>query len=571
MSLQGKRNVEASKGLPEGQISERDARRGIAKAAGILGGLTLASRIAGLARDVAVGAVFGASTAADAFFVAFRIPNLFRRIVAEGAASSAFVPVFSGELARGGPAAAAAAVRAVGLAAGVTLAVLVVLGMLFAEQVVTLFAPGFLADPAKRALTIELTRSTFPYLFFVGLAAWAMGALNSFRRFVAPSVGPVLFNLAIVGCVLLVAPRIAVPVHALVLGVLVGGFLQFAVQWPSLARVGVSARPPLRDAFTHPAVRRVRRLLLPTIVGGAIYQINILVATIFASLLPDRSVSYLWYADRVFEFPLGIVAVAIGTAALPTLSGQAAAGQREQMAYSVSYSLRLAWAVCVPAMVGMWMLAPDIVEVLFERGLFTAIDTDMTARALRTYSVGLLSVAAVRILVSVFYAFEEPRVPVMTGCIAFVVNVVADLALMGPTDAQAEWWGAAWVAHAGDAVRIADMRHAGLALGTGIAATVNAALLYWLASKRLTSLGSQQTVTAAGLHAAAAAVMGVFLAGWRWAGGALVAEPWQAWWAVVGGVPAAGLVYAAMALALGSEEINEVARGVRRRLRRSAG
>jgi putative peptidoglycan lipid II flippase len=533
----------------------------------VLGSLTLASRVAGLARDVVVGAAFGASASADAFFVAFRIPNLFRRIVAEGAASSAFVPVFSGERARTGPEGALAAIRAVGVASAVWLTAIVLVGMAYAEQVVLAFAPGFVADPEKQALTVELTRNTFPYLLFVGLAAWAMGALNAFRRFVAPSIGPVLFNLAIIACVLVVAPRMAEPVHALVAGVLLGGFLQFAVQWPSLHRIGLSRPRTVRD-LAHPAVRRVGWLLLPTIFGGAIYQINILVATIFASLLPDRSVSYLWYADRIFEFPLGIVAVAIGTAALPTLSSQAAQGRYDDMAASVGYSLRLACAVCVPAMIGLWMLSPQIVEVLFERGRFTSLDTAMTAKALRAYSIGLLSVAAVRVLVGVFYAFERPRIPVAAAGLAFAVNVVADLALMGPTDATAGWWGAAWVAAAGDFLRVADLRHAGLALGTGIAATVNAVILFVLAAGHLPALKSRTVVRSALVHFAAALVMALALKGWVLMGEAWVSPEARAWWAVGGGVPAAGAVYVAAALLLGSSEFSEILRGVVRRLQR---
>lgn len=527
--------------------------------------LTLASRVAGLARDVVVGGVFGASAAADAFFVAFRIPNLFRRVVAEGAASSAFVPVFTSELARGGPAAAAEAARVVGVAAAVCLTVLVAAGMMWSDWVIAVFAPGFTADPAKLELTVELTRLTFPYLLLVGLAAWAMGVLNTFRRFAVPALGPVMLNLAIIAAVLALAGRLEQPVHALVIGVLAGGFLQFAVQWPSLRAVGVSLGSA-RGALRHPAIRRVGRLLVPTVVGGAIYQINILVATIFASLLPGQSVSYLWYADRVFEFPLGVIAVAIGTAALPTLSGQAAVGRHDEMAYSVSYSLRLVWAVCLPATLGLWMLAPQIVEVLFERGRFTHADVEMTAWALRAYVFGLLSVAAVRVLVSVFYAFEEAKIPVRTACVAFVANVLTDLALMGPTDPNAGWWGAKWVATAGDYLRIADLRHAGLALGTGVAATVNALLLYVLARRRLPGIQGRALGKAFALHAGATAVMGGVLWAWSIGGQRWLAPDLRSWWDVCGGVPVAMAVYVLAALWLKSEEISDVVAGIRRRL-----
>ena len=568
MSLRRSKVVEASKTLPGGQTSGSGSHRGIAKAAGIMSALTLASRVAGLARDIVVGGVFGASPAADAFFVAFRIPNLFRRVVAEGAASSAFVPVFTSELARGGPPAAAEAARVVGVAAVVWLTVVVAVGMACSDWVIAVFAPGFTTDPAKRALTVELTQLTFPYLLLVGMAAWAMGVLNTFRRFAAASFGPVMLNLAIIAAVLGLSDRLEQPVHALVIGVLAGGFLQFAVQWPSLRAVGVSIGG-VRGVFRHPAVRRVGRLLVPTIVGGAIYQINILVATIFASLLPGQSVSYLWYADRVFEFPLGVVAVAIGAAALPTLSGQAAVGRHDEMAHSVAYSLRLVWAVCLPATLGLWMLAPQIVEVLFERGRFTHGDVEMTAWALRAYVFGLLSVAAVRVLVSVFYAFEEAKVPVRTACAAFVANVLTDLALMGPTDPNAGWWGAKWVATAGDWLRIADLRHAGLALGTGVAATVNALLLYLLARRRLPGLQGRALARAFLLHSAATAAMGAVLWGWSLAGGRWLTPAARAWWDVCGGVPVAMGAYVLAALWLESEEISDIVRGLRRRFFRA--
>ncbi len=552
MSLRRTTGGKATKAMSRGQPVTR-AHRGIAKAAGILSALTLVSRVAGLARDIAVGAVFGASTAADAFFVAFRIPNLFRRVVAEGAASSAFVPVFSAEQAREGPAAAAEAARVVGWAASFWLLAIVAVGMFYSDAVVTLFAPGFTTDPDKQALTVELTRLTFPYLLLVGLAAWAMGTLHTFGRFAAPALGPVMLNLAIIAAVLGVAPHLKQPVHALVIGVLVGGFLQFVVQVPSLRAVGLRATGP-SSVFSHPSIRRVGSLLLPTVLGGAVYQINILVATMFASLLPDRSVSYLWYADRIFEFPLGIVAVAIGTAALPTLSGQAAAGRYEEMSASVSYSLRLVWAVCLPAMLGLWVLAPEIVQALFERGEFNANDTAMTAWALRAYSFGLLSVAAVRVLVSVFYALEQPRVPVRIAVVALVVNVVSDLALMGPTNAAAPWWGASLIASAGEFLRIADLRHAGLALGTGIAATVNATLLFVLAFRRLPTLAQDQLGRSFAVHALASLVMGGAVVAW----GAMCREllgMTAAWWHVGSGIAVGGIVYFTTALAMGSDEI----------------
>ncbi len=543
--------MEPSKRLDSGQADVRGANDSgdIARAAGLLGGLTLVSRVAGLARDVVIGSLFGASPAADAFFVAFRIPNLFRRIVGEGAASTAFVPVFTSRLVEGGRGAALRAALAVGVAAAIILALIVSAGMLFADPIVSLFAPGFVTDPEKRALTVSLTAATFPYLALVGMAAWAMGTLHTFRRFTAPALGPILLNVAIIVSALLLHGRLNTPVFALVVGVLLGGALQFLVQVPALRAEGLASSTSWR--LRDPAVARVGALLAPTILGAGVYQINILVATILASLLPGSSVSYLWYAGRIFEFPLGIVAVAIGTAALPVLSAQASAGRLDDMANNVSYALRSVWVLCIPAAVGLWMLAPEIVSLLFERGAFRAEDVVMTAWALRAYVFGLLGVAAVRVLSAVFYAFEQPRVPVVAACVALAVNAFCDLALMGPTDAGARWWAASAVASMSEALRVADLRHAGLAWAASIAATVNALLLLVAARRRLPSLAISAMARSVGLHCVAAGAMAAVLWGWQQAASSIAV-----WLHVAGGIALAAVVYVACAKLLGSQEID---------------
>lgn len=554
--------MEASKGTPAGQPAGNGARSVIADAAGLLGGLTLLSRIAGLARDVVIGALFGASASADAFFVAFRIPNLFRRVVAEGAASTAFVPVFTSRLVEGGRPAALASAGAVGRAAAITLSIIVVIGVVFADQVVALFAPGFAGDPDKRALTVQLTAWTFPYLLLVGMGAWAMGTLHTFKRFAVPAFGPILLNLSIIASALALSGVFERPVFALVVGVLVGGLFQFGVQIPALRREGLRLHHLIERGDL--AVRRVGGLLIPTLFGGAVYQINILVATILASLLPDRSVSYLWYADRIFEFPLGIIAVAIGTAALPSLAEQASGKHWKDMADSLSYSLQLVWALCIPATVGLWLLAPVIVEVLFERGQFTATDTAQTAWALRAYVVGLLGVASVRVLVSLFYALELPRIPVAVAALALVVNGVADIALMGPTDASADWWGAALFASLGERLAVVDLRHAGLALGTSLAATVNAVVLFVLARRRLETLGDSKLLRCVAIHGAASLAMGLVV----FAGGRLaesLAADAAALLTVAVVVPVAVIVYGAAAVKLGSGEIRDMLAVIARR------
>ncbi len=536
----------------DGQARDGD-RRDVTSAARTLGFLTLLSRVSGLARDVVVSAMFGASAGADAFFVAFRIPNLFRRVVGEGATSAAFVPVFTDALVSGGKDRALRAAAAVGGVALTALALLSALGMLAAGPVVALFAPGFTDDPAKAALTVELTRYCFPYLFLVGAAAWAMGLLHTFRSFAVPAYGPILLNLAIIAAAVTLVGWIEPAPAALVVGVLVGGSLQFLVQVPSLWRMGL--RPADLLLIRDPAVRRVGRLMGAAVVGGAVYQINVLVATVFASLLPDRSVSWLWYADRVFEFPLGIVAVAVGTAVLPTLAAQARSGRLEDMVSGLDHALALTWLLCVPSAVALWQLAPDIVTVLLQRGRFDALDTEMTAWALRAYVPGLLGVASVRVLSSAFYALEKPRIPVRTAILALFINATCDLALMGPTDPNAGWWGAHWVAAAGDALRVADLRHAGLALATGLAASVNAVVLLVLLGRELPRLPLRPLLMGMARPAAAAAVMALVIEG---LGGVLAAAPGGVWLRLPLQVLAGAGVYVGVVRMLGSREINEL-------------
>ncbi len=530
------------------------------RSAGVVGGLTLASRISGLARDVVVGAVFGASTTADAFFVAFRIPNLFRRVVAEGATSAAFVPVFSDQRARLGDAAAVRAAAAVGGVAFIVLAVLVVACMVFASQVVSVFAPGFKAGTGNYALTVQLTRGVFPYLFFVGLAAWAMGTLHTFKRFTVPAVGPILLNLSIVACVLLLSGVLRTPIYALVLGVLIGGLLQFAVQIPTLYRLGV--RPAMALHVSHDAVKRVGVLLMPALLGGAVYQVNVLVATVLATLLPARSVSYLWYAGRIFEFPLGIVAVAVGTVALPSMSGQAGSGRLGALADTVAYSLRLVWALAIPATIGLWMLASPIVSVLFERGAFSATDAVMTAWALRAYLIAMVAVATTRVLVAAFYALQLPRLPVVAACVALVVNVFADLAFMGPPEAGAGWWGASAVASVQGALALVDLRHAGLALGASLAAISNAALLSATLHWKLPGFRFSSILPAAWKHLLAAAAMAAAVLVCRsWLGGQGVGT--RPYLEVAVALPVGISVYLGCAWYLGSEEIRHVLAALR--------
>ena len=362
----------------------------VAKATTVVGSLTLLSRVAGLARDIVIGYVLGAQSTADAFFVAFRIPNLLRRLTAEGALSAGFVPVLSGVLTTRGRREAVEASRVIVTFAVLFLIVLTAAGLLFPSPLTRLFAPGFSATPEKFSLTVQLVRIMFPSIFFVSLVALAMGYLNTFRHFMAPSVAPVLLNLSIIACAFLLVPLLSQPVLCLAYGVLLGSVAQFLLQLPFLHRHGFSWRPSLD--FRSTALRRFLRLMGPAVIGAAVYQLNVLVSTILASLLEPGSVSYLYYADRLLQFPLGVFAVALGTAALPSFSSLAARNDVSGLKTTLSYSLRMVNFVSLPAALGLMVIAVPAFSLLFQRGAFGATDVLASARALVFLAMGLWAV-----------------------------------------------------------------------------------------------------------------------------------------------------------------------------------
>jgi putative peptidoglycan lipid II flippase len=455
-------------------------KRRIARAAGVVGALTVLSRVSGLARDVVVGYLFGAGTGADAFFVAYRIPNLLRRLVAEGAATAAFIPIFTGTLATRGRAEADATGRVLGTTMGAVLAAITVLGVLLAGPLVRLFAPGFAATEGKLELTVALTRLCFPYIFCIGMVAAAMGILNSLRHFAAPALSPVVMNLVMLATAAALTPWLGV--YSLAAGVLLGGAAQLVSQVPSLRRAGVPLAPRWEPG--HPAVARFGALFLPTVFGSAVYQINVLVSTMFASLLPAGSVAYLWYAERLFEFPLGVFAVALGTAALPSF---AALAKRDlgELRETLGFALRLVNLIALPAAVGLALLAEPVTAVLFQRGELTATDARQASVAVRYFALGLWSVASVRVVVPAFYALEDTRTPVAAAAIAFAVNLLAVLLTIGPLDAPPGSALGAGLAAASRALGVIELRHGGLALSTSLAATVNLVVLGLVLHRRL--------------------------------------------------------------------------------------
>jgi putative peptidoglycan lipid II flippase len=454
-------------------------KRRIARAAGLVGGLTVISRITGLVRDIVVGYLFGASTGADAFFVAYRIPNLLRRLVAEGAATAAFIPVFTGYVTKGPRVEAERVARILFTMMALVLAATTVLGVVFAGPITAVFAPGFAVVPGKLELTVSLTRLVFPYIFCIGMVAAAMGVLNALRDFWAPAMSPVVMNVVMVIATVLLAPWIGV--YSLAVAVLLGGVAQMVSQVPALRRQAI----PLAPCFEprHPAVQRVGALMLPTVFGSAVYQINVLVSTMFASLLPAGSVAFLWYAERLFEFPLGVFAVALSTAALPSFATLAKRDLAE-FRDTVGFALRLVNLIALPAAMGLMLTAEPLTSVLFLRGRFSPDDAAQTALAVRAYAVGLWSVASVRVLVPAFYALEDTRTPVLTAAVAFVANLLFVVLLIGPLPVPTEAGFVSLLAAATGSLGIADLRHGGLALATSLAATVNLVLLAALLGRR---------------------------------------------------------------------------------------
>ena len=508
-------------------IARPDHEAQVVRALGSIGVATLASRVLGFVRDMVVARAFGAGPVTDAFFVAFRIPNILRRLLGEGALSTAVVPMLSDYLVTRPRADFHRLFRAMLGAAILVLCAVTALGSLLAPWIVRLMAPGFAGEAGQFALTVMLTRLMFPYLILVGLAALVMGALNAHGRFFTAALGPAVMNLGMIVCVLALTRHVDPPIVSLAVGVLVGGVGQLVVQAPDLVRADIPLRPSRE--FRHPALGRLLRLLLPSIFGLAAVQITIFINTLLASLLRAGSISYLYYADRVMEFPLGVFGIALASAALPPMSRQAAAGDRPGLARTMNFALRLSCYTALPATVGLVLLRLPITRVLFERGHFGPVETAATAWALAWYALGLVAFSATRIAAQAFYAMGDTRTPVAAGAAAVGVNVVIAVALLQP------------------------MAHAGLAFASSASAYANLALLVWFLRRRLGRLGGRELVRSLGRTALASAALGA------WCGALLLRWPhatgrWtEAGWlgAAIGG---GGLVFWFASRALGSPE-----------------
>ena len=432
---------------------------GLLRSTAVFSAMTLLSRIAGFVRDMVQAHLFGAGGIVDAFAVAYRIPNYLRRIFAEGSFASAFVPVLSELRQKNDPAALKDFLDHVAGALCATVLVVSGLGMLAAPLVVALIAPGSLDDPEKFGLTSHLLRIVFPYLALVSMTALAGAVLNSFQRFALPAVTPVLHNLAVIAAMLWLSPRLAVPITALAWGVLAAGVLQLALLWPAMGRLGL--RPRLRLKLRHPGVVRVGKLMLPTLFSSSVAQLNLIVGTVFASLLVDGSQSWLYYSDRLVEFPLGLFGVALATVILPHLSRRSADGDGVGYAAALDWGLRTVVLLAVPAALGLALLAEPLAITMFERGEFAAADSRMTALSLVAMSLGIPGFMASKVLLSAFYARQDTRTPMRAAVKTVFINVALTAALVTPL-----WLGGVPGAHAG------------IALATGLAGLANAWLLW---------------------------------------------------------------------------------------------
>ena len=422
------------------------------KALVTVSGMTLLSRILGFVRDFVIARVFGAGMLTDAFFVAFKLPNLLRRLFAEGAFSQAFVPILGEYKNKRGEDEARRLVDRVATLLFLVLVLVTLLGMAGAPLLVYLSAPGFAADADKFALTVELTRITFPYILFMSLVALAGGILNTWSRFAIPAFTPVLLNLSFIGMALFATPCFSRPVLALGWAVFLGGALQLALQLPFLRRIGML--PRFAFDWKDEGVRRILRLMAPAVLGVSVSQISLLINTIFASFLGTGSVSWLYYADRLMEFPSGMLGAALGAILLPSLAKYHASENFDEYSRLLDWGLRLTLLLAAPAALALALIAVPLITTLFHHGAFSANDVFMTRNALVAYSVGLLGLILVKVLAPGFYARQNIRTPVKIALLTLFVTQALNLALIG------------W------------LRHAGLALAIGLAACLNAFLLY---------------------------------------------------------------------------------------------
>jgi len=422
------------------------------KALATISGMTLVSRILGFVRDAVIARVFGAGLYTDAFFVAFRIPNLLRRLFAEGAFSQAFVPILAEHKNRRGAEETKLLVDRTATLLALALVAASALGIAAAPAIIYVSAPGFAADATKFDVTVSMLRVTFPYIVFISLVSLAGGVLNTWSRFAVPAFTPTLLNICFIAFALWLAPYFDPPVMALAWAVFAGGLAQLALQLPALASIGMLPRPRL--AWSDPGVRRILALMGPAAAGVSVSQVSLLINTIFASFLETGSVSWLYYADRLMEFPTALLGVALGTVLLPSLSKYHSEAAGAEYSKLLDWGLRLTLVLALPAAVALAVLSVPLITTLFHYGQFGERDVLMTRQALIAYAAGLLGLILVKVLAPGFYARQNIRTPVKIAMVTLVATQLMNVALIVP------------------------LKHAGLALAIGLGACLNAFLLY---------------------------------------------------------------------------------------------
>ncbi|PHS27164.1 MAG: murein biosynthesis integral membrane protein MurJ [Methylophaga sp.] len=421
------------------------------KSTAIVSMMTFISRILGFVRDIVIARLFGAGLGADVFFVAFKIPNFLRRLFAEGAFSQAFIPVLAEYRDRGDQDLKDLIASTSGTLATL-LFIITVIGVIAAPILIMVFAPGFIDDEYKITLAGNLLKITFPYLFFISLTALAGAILNSFGKFAAPAFTPVFLNLSLIGCAIWLSPHLAEPVTALAWGVFIGGVVQLLFQIPFLIKIGQLPKP--RWGWQDSGVQKIIKLMIPAMFGVSVAQINLLLDTLLASFLVTGSISWLYYSDRLVEFPLGIFGIALATVILPSLSKKHASKSKTEFSNTIDWALRWVFIIGTPATIGLIWLAEPLLLSLFQYGEFAPSDAHQASLSLMAYGLGLLAFIFIKVLAPGYYARQDIKTPVKIGIIALVTNMVLNIILM------------------------LQFAHVGLALATSLAAMLNAALLY---------------------------------------------------------------------------------------------
>ena len=513
-------------------------------------GMTMISRVLGLVRDMSINAAFGANGATDAFWVAFRIPNFMRRLFAEGSFSTAFVPVFTEVKEKGTHAELKNLMSRVSGTLGGVLLLITALGIFFAPQVTVLFSPGAIDEPRKFELTVDLLRLTFPFLLFVSLTALSGGALNSFHRFALPALTPVILNLCMIGGALWLSRRLDTPIMAMGWAILAAGILQLLFQLPALRGLDLLTLP--RWGWSHPEVRKIMRLMVPTLFGSSVAQINLLFDTVIASLLIAGSQSWLSQADRFLELPLGVFGVALGTVILPSLSRHHATTDTTGFSRALDWGLRITLLIAVPAMFALMLLAGPLVATLFQHGNWTAHDTHMATLSITALSFGLPAFALVKVLLPAFYSRQDTRTPVRAAVASLLANMALNVVFLL---LLFEWWASPALKQLSllDGLARLPGLHMALGMASAVAAYVNLWLLWhWLKRAGVYRRQPGWARHLLRLAVSCAAMVAVLLLGrWVWpdwtVGVSVVDRLWHLALLVCGG----GLTYVGMLFATG--------------------